>query len=117
LSFDVLPIERLDELVSAGPYDGILSNFSGLNCVADLDAIAGTLSRLVRPGGRVVLCIFGTFCLWEVAWYLSTANLSKAFRRFRRNGTKGGPGAIDERHRLLSNRYVRSEETRPTFPS
>ena len=88
VEFRCLPIERLDELIPAAPYDGILSNFSGLNCVADLDAIAGTLSRLVRPGGRVVLCIFVTFCLWEVAWYLSNANLSKAFRRFRRNGTK-----------------------------
>jgi len=95
IQFRCLAIEKIDELASTTLYDGVLSNFSGLNCVADLHAVSATLSRLVKPGGRVVLCVFGTLCLWEVVWYLSAGNLSKAFRRFRRSGTESvlGPSA------------------------
>ena len=48
--------------------------------------VVRNLSRLVRPGGRAVLCVFGTFCLWEVLWYLRKGNAGKAFRRTRREG-------------------------------
>jgi len=86
VQFRCVSIERIDELGPTPPYDGVLSNFSGLNCVADLKPVIRTLSRLVRPGGRVVLCVFGTFCLWEILWYLSARDLRKAFRRFERRG-------------------------------
>src|SRR5687767_5873290 len=95
IRFRCLSTEKLDELNSGTPYDGVLSNFSGLNCVWDLQPVVRSLSRLVRPGGRVVLCVFGTFCLWEVVWYLSAGNFRKAFRRLRRRGMEGvlAPGA------------------------
>jgi ubiquinone/menaquinone biosynthesis C-methylase UbiE len=93
--FRCLPIESIGELAPATLYDGVLSNFSGLNCVEDLNAVARSLSRLVRPGGRIVLCVFGTFCLWEVLWYLSGRDLRRAFRRLRRRGIEAvlGPSA------------------------
>jgi ubiquinone/menaquinone biosynthesis C-methylase UbiE len=75
----LLAIEQLSRL--AGRYDGVLSNFSGLNCVADLRAVACDLGRLVRPGGRVILCLFGRFCVWEICWYTFRGNLRKALRR------------------------------------
>jgi ubiquinone/menaquinone biosynthesis C-methylase UbiE len=83
--FRCLPTERIGELAPAS-YDGVLSNFSGLNCISDLYLVATSLARLVRPGGRVILCVFGTFCAWEILWYLSSRDLCKAFRRFRRHG-------------------------------
>jgi ubiquinone/menaquinone biosynthesis C-methylase UbiE len=90
-----LAIERLDLLAPAKPYDGVLSNFSGLNCVEDLKPVVRSLSRLVRPGGKAVVCLFGTRCLWETLWYLRTGNVHKAFRRFRRRAVKAtiGPDA------------------------
>jgi ubiquinone/menaquinone biosynthesis C-methylase UbiE len=84
--FRCLPIERIGELAPPASYDGVLSNFSGLNCVSDLHLVATSLARLVRPGGRVILCVFGTFCVWEILWYLSSRDFRKAFRRFRRHG-------------------------------
>jgi ubiquinone/menaquinone biosynthesis C-methylase UbiE len=86
--FQCLPTEEIDGLAQAdGPYDGLLSNFSGLNCISDLRPVARSLSRLVRPGGRFVVCLFGKFCLWEVLWYLRQDS-ARAFRRFRRHGVK-----------------------------
>jgi SAM-dependent methyltransferase len=82
----LLATERIADLAAEGPFDGVLSNFAGLNCVEDLRAVAGALTRIVRPGGAAVLCVFGRFCLWELCWYLARANPGKATRRFRPGG-------------------------------
>jgi ubiquinone/menaquinone biosynthesis C-methylase UbiE len=82
--FRCLRTEELSKLTPAVPYDGVLSNFSGLNCVTDLRPVAQSLSRLVRPGGKAVLCVFGVFCLWEILWYLSEGTTAKALRRLER---------------------------------
>ena len=86
LRFQCLQTEAIDALQADPPYDGVLSNFSGLNCISDLQPVAKTLSKLVRPGGRVILCVFGTFCLWEVLWYIAAGDFRKACRRFHRHG-------------------------------
>lgn len=82
----VLAIEALGQLVSEELYDGALSNFAGLNCVADLPGVARQLARLVKPGGRLVLCLFGRFCFWETVWYGLHGEFRKAFRRLRAGG-------------------------------
>jgi len=82
--FQCLRTEELGKLAPATAYDGVLSNFSGLNCITDLQPVVQHLSRVVRPGGKAVFCIFGVFCFWEVLWYLSAGTTTKAFRRFRR---------------------------------
>jgi hypothetical protein len=87
-----LAIENL-HLLADNRYDGVISNFSGLNCVEDLQRVAHNFSKLVRPGGRAVVCLFGTRCLWEILWNLRTLNFRKAFRRFQRRGVKATLGA------------------------
>lgn len=67
-------------------FDGALSNFGGLNCVADLHGAAEGLARFIKPGGTVFLCIMGPRCPWEWAWHLGHAQPRKAFRRLRRGG-------------------------------
>jgi SAM-dependent methyltransferase len=86
IRFHCLHTEKIGELPADSLYDGVLSNFSGLDCIADLRPVAKSLAHLVRPGGQAVVCTFGTFCLWEVLWYLVRGNAGKAFRRFNRGG-------------------------------
>jgi len=86
VDFRVLAIEQIRQLEKEGLYDAVLSNFAGLNCVADLRRVARDLARLVRPGGRAVLCVFGRLCLWEMVWYLLRGNLQKALRRLSGGG-------------------------------
>ena len=61
--------------------DGAFSNFSGLNCLADLKPVACHLANLVRPGGRVLLCLWSRVCVAEVLWYLMHGQPKKAVRR------------------------------------
>lgn len=81
VDFRLLRNEDLEVLSGAEVFDGALSNFSGLNCVADLRPVAKALGKLVRKGGNVVVCVSTRICLWEIAWYVARANFAKAFRR------------------------------------
>jgi ubiquinone/menaquinone biosynthesis C-methylase UbiE len=79
--FRHLPTERIGELNPMYPFDGAFSNFSGLNCVADLATAAADLSTLVKPGGALVLCFSTRYCLAEILYYGSRGQGKKALRR------------------------------------
>jgi ubiquinone/menaquinone biosynthesis C-methylase UbiE len=85
-----LPIEALDQVV--GRYDGAISNFGALNCVPRLNAVADALGRVVRPGGRVALCLMSRCCVWETCHYLARGARGKAFRRWRAGGSPSSIG-------------------------
>ena len=78
----VCPAEELGAL-DQPPFDGAFSNFAALNCVPDLRPVASGLQRLVRPGGKVVLVLFGTFAPGEVIVQLARRDVRAAFRRMR----------------------------------
>lgn len=82
-----VPIEQLASL-DAGTFDGILSNFGGLNCVHDLPEVARGLAVRLRPGGRALLCLMGPAVPWEWGWYLARGEPRKALRRLRRGGSR-----------------------------
>ena len=86
-----LPIENLpadDGAVAAlgGPFDGALSDFGALNCVADLPRAAAALAAHLRPGAPALLCVMGPLVPWEWAWFLRRGQVSRAFRRLRPGG-------------------------------
>jgi len=83
VSFRVRANERIGTLRNEGPFDGVLSNFSGLNCIPDLSFLAFDLAQLTKKGSKMALCLFGRFCIWETSWYLSRGNIRKTVRRFR----------------------------------
>jgi SAM-dependent methyltransferase len=78
-SLDSLALER--EAEGLPPFDGAFSNFAGLNCLDDLHPLGPGLARLVRPGGRLILVLFGTCPPGEVVVQLARRDLSAAFRR------------------------------------
>jgi len=90
----------------AVPFDGALSNFGALNCVADLPGVARALGRLVRPGGTVFLCLMGRLVPWEWGWYLLRGRPRTAFRRL-------APGGAVWREVRVH--YPRSGEVRRAF--
>ena len=79
--------EDLARLFDCGPFDGAFSNFSGLNCLADLKPVARNLAGLVKPGGRVLLCLWSRVCWAEMVWYLFHGQLKKAVRRLSKRAT------------------------------
>jgi SAM-dependent methyltransferase len=84
VEFRVLAWERLAWL-DVPPFDGMLSNFGGLNCVADLHAAAEALAAALRPGAVAILCIMGPHVPWEWLWFLARGRPGSAFRRLRRD--------------------------------
>jgi SAM-dependent methyltransferase len=78
-----LSAERICSLSEC--FDGALSNFAALNCVADLHRFAADLAERLRPGSPVALGLFGRHCLWEIAGYLLRGKPASAFRRWRRD--------------------------------
>ena len=92
IRFRTLPSEQLSDLQPTVPFDGVLSNFSGLNCVEDVREVARQLAALVKPGAQALLCFSTRVCLWEMAWFALRSDFRRAFRRMRArtDATVGG---------------------------
>ncbi|HXH49045.1 MAG TPA: class I SAM-dependent methyltransferase [Terriglobia bacterium] len=96
VDFRVLANERIGTLRNEGPFDGVLSNFSGLNCIPDLSFIAYDLAQLIKKRSKMVLCLFGRFCIWETFWCIAQGNIRKAVRRVRQGGRSAVLSACSE---------------------
>lgn len=81
VEFQVLSIEQLDQLSATCCFDGVLSNFSGLNCVADLCKPARELGYRLASGAQLLLCFSTRYCMWEILSYALRGDFRKAFRR------------------------------------
>jgi SAM-dependent methyltransferase len=81
IDFKLLPTEHLAQLRPGTLFDGALSNFSGLNCVSDLNRAAHDLASLVTSHAPVLICLSTRFCLVETLWFLLHGSFRKAFRR------------------------------------
>jgi SAM-dependent methyltransferase len=81
-----MQIEDLAKQRLAGTFDGVLSNFGGLNCVDDLTDLPRALAAVTRPGARVFVCVMGPAVPWEWGWYLVHGRPRTAMRRLRRDG-------------------------------
>ena len=90
--FEVRAIEELGGL--SGRFDGLLSNFGGLNCIADLASFGRNADRLLRPGALLVLCYMSALCAWETLWYAVQGKFAKSSRRWKRRNVAAslGPG-------------------------
>lgn len=65
-----------------GTFDGAISNFGALNCVAHLTALRIPLARLIRSRGHLAICLMSRFCLLESWHFLRHLQFRKAVRRW-----------------------------------
>jgi SAM-dependent methyltransferase len=84
LTVQQLSFTQLEE-AQGGPFDGMLSNMGGVNCIPDLRAITSVLPAVLKPGGIVVWVVMPPICLWELAQGLR-GDLKLALRRLRPGG-------------------------------
>jgi ubiquinone/menaquinone biosynthesis C-methylase UbiE len=79
-----LPNEELSSLPVTRMFDGAFSNFSGLNCLADLSNVARDLANLIKPESRLLICVWSRVCVAEILWLLLHGQPKKSIRRFQR---------------------------------
>lgn len=65
-------------------FDGAFSNFASLNCVGDHAAVARGLARVLAPGTRALLVVFGPASPAEIVVLFARGRFRAAFRRFSR---------------------------------
>jgi ubiquinone/menaquinone biosynthesis C-methylase UbiE len=106
VAFLVCTNENLDTIAELGPFDGALSNFGGLNCIADLSAVGRQLASVIRPGGTAFLCVMGRVCAWDIVWHVLRGQWGKAFRRLRSSGTTATVGGLTIRVHYPSVRQI-----------
>ncbi len=73
-------------------FDGVLSNFGGLNCARDLGPLVLMLAAHVVPRGTLVLVFMGRYCAWEMAYHFLHLRAGAAFRRLRPVGAQATRG-------------------------
>lgn len=108
-----------------GPFDLVLSNFGGLNCLSptELHALAAPLADCLAPGGRLITVVMPRWCLWETVWSLLHGQPRRAVRRWGRGAVmarlgEGQPSlpiwyyAPRDMRRLLGHRFA-CEAQRP----
>ncbi len=79
--------------VDKNNFDGVISNFGGLNCINDFDKLRDDLAQKTKPGALFIAAVMNKFCPWEILYYILKLNFIKAFRRFKKEGIDG---AIDD---------------------
>ncbi|MEO5998834.1 MAG: methyltransferase domain-containing protein [Chitinophagaceae bacterium] len=69
------------------PFDLVISNFGGLNCVDenDIRLLSKNLSHIVTTNGTLFLVVMSRSCLWEMLYYSLKGRFNKAFRRLQRS--------------------------------
>ncbi len=83
VTFKVMAFADLGQLEGSGPYDLVFSDFSGLNCLPPeaFPDLSENLSKLLKPGGRMILMLFGKKCLWERIYMTLKGRFRAAGRR------------------------------------
>ncbi len=120
--------QRLDSLVDArvmdlaeiaslpaGSFDAIISAFAGLSSTPDLSPFASDASRLLRPGGRMIVHMLNRTSLWEwlgAATHGELATAREVARSGQRDFTIGG---IPVRHHLYRPHEAYARFFRPHF--
>jgi SAM-dependent methyltransferase len=81
IEFLELATENLNTLPENLRFNGVFSNFSGLNCVRDIGFVSQQVASRLERGTPVLICLSTRYCLWEIAYYMLRMDWRKALRR------------------------------------
>ena len=74
-------------------FDGVISNFGGLNCINDYAKLRNDIASKTKPGALFIAVVMNKVCPWEILYFSLKLQFKKAFRRFYKEGING---AIDD---------------------
>ncbi len=73
-------MENIVPAVKSTKFDGVFSDFNGVNYVNDPVQFALNISEILNPGGRVIFTMLNRFCLQEVFYNLLKLDPVQAYR-------------------------------------
>ena len=106
-----LGFHQLDEF-SSGYFDGLYSDLGPLNCAANIEELAASLARILKPDGRLIASVIGRVCPWEWLLYSSKGQWARARLRFTRD-----PVPVPLNGRMIWTRYFTPREFEGVFIS
>lgn len=75
-------LSRLVRDLGEGSFDGAYSSFGALNTEPSMDQSLNALSRLLKPGGRIVVSVMNRWCVAEMVLLIAGGRPQDALRRF-----------------------------------
>lgn len=83
VSFAELDLNQITGFKTDQKFDFIFSNFAGLNCLDEnhMKDLLKCCDHWLNPGGRLVVVLFSTTCLWESLYFLLKIEWRNVFRR------------------------------------
>lgn len=84
VKFHCMSMEHLAALPDSAAFDGVISDFGALNCVADLPALVAAVAARLQPGARLLWVPMGRYVPWEWVWFTLRGQPAKAWRRLSR---------------------------------
>ncbi len=67
-------------------YDGVISNFGGLNCIDNFDKLSEDLASKIKQGGKFIAVVMNKICPWEILYYALRYDFKNVFRRAKAEG-------------------------------
>ena len=73
-------------------FDGVISNFGGLNCINDFKKLSEDLSSKIKQGGKFIAVVMNRMCPWEILYYAIRFDFKNVFRRAKEEGIEAALG-------------------------
>jgi ubiquinone/menaquinone biosynthesis C-methylase UbiE len=73
-------------------FDGVISNFGGLNCINDFSKLRDDLSANIKQGGKFIAVVMNRTCPWEIFYYAARFDFKNVFRRAKEGGIDAALG-------------------------
>ncbi|MES2133980.1 MAG: class I SAM-dependent methyltransferase [Bacteroidota bacterium] len=87
VTYEKCSFNELDQLKTTQQFDHAFSNFGGLNCAGDIQAVVKQLDAHMKPGGMAHFVFIAPVCLWEWATIFK-GKYKFAFRRLTKKGLR-----------------------------
>lgn len=115
ISTAVADLGRLEEAGIAGPFDGLISTFAGLNTASDVAGFGRAAARLVAPGGVLFVHALNRFPTREILARLAAGRLLDAVRAMAGPVKVVAFGGVAVPHRLWTPRGLYRHAFAPAF--
>ena len=80
------------DTINKNNFDGIISNFGGLNCINDFGKLSNDLSAKLKSGGKFIAVAMNSTCPWEIFYYSMRFDFENVFRRLKGRGIDAALG-------------------------